>query len=520
MLWIRHDTIMATAILATWVAVANGGTGLTTVLEIGGLTRPVYVTHAPNDFERIFIVEQAGVIRIHTLGSGTSSIYLDIRSRVGDDFNEKGLLGLAIHPDYANNGFIYVNYTRSGTSNFDTRISRFQAIGPPMTATEADPDSESILLTYSQPFPNHNAGWMGFGPKDGYLYIASGDGGSGGDPGNRAQDITNQLLGKILRIDVDGGVPYAIPPTNPFVGISGDDEIWAYGLRNPWRCAFDTLTGDFYIGDVGQGLWEEVNVQSAASIGGENWGWRCREGAHDFDFSGNCGNETLIDPNHEYDHGGGRCSISGGEVYRGCAIPGLQGTYFFADFCSDQIWSFRGAGVAEFQERTAELEPAGPLSIGNPSSFGVDAYGEIYICDLGGGEVFKIVPAAGGPFSDCNENGKEDACDFADGTSLDANLDGIPDELGCDDDDVCTADACAPGLTCTNTANIYGDVDHNGTVNLTDLFCVLAGFSDLFVDCTFHDIDIHPCIGNDTINLFDLFGVIGAFSAEDPCCSP
>ncbi len=493
------------------------GSALSTELVVSGLTRPVFVTHAPGDFGRIFVVEQPGRIKVVDLSSGIATVFLDIQSRVGSEFSEKGLLGLAFHPDYATNGFFYVNYTRPGDPS-DTRISRFSVLGDPATSNAADPASEAILLAYLQPFSNHNGGWLAFGPNDGFLYIATGDGGNGGDPGDRAQTITNERMGKLLRIDVDGGFPFAIPPSNPFVNQPGDDEIWAYGLRNPWRNAFDRQTGDLYIADVGQNAWEEINFQAASNTGGTNWGWRCREGAHDFNFGGNCANETLVDPIHEYSHGGSpfRCSITGGEVYRGCAIPGLSGTYFFADFCSGQIWSFRGAGVIEFQERTAELEPPGPASIDSISSFGMDARGELYICDLSDGEVFKIVPV-GGLFKDCNQNGIEDACDIASGASLDVDRNGIPDEVDCNDNNTCTAEVCNAGV-CSNVPNSYGDVDHDGTINLFDLFCVLDGFSGDFSVCAATDTDIEPCLPNETINLFDLFAVLEAFNGVDPCC--
>jgi glucose/arabinose dehydrogenase len=387
-------------------------TPLTTELVASGLVDPLFVTFAPGDADRVFIVEQPGVIRILDVASEPpvllGSPFLDIQGPVVDGGDEQGLLGLAFHPDFQSNGFFYVNYTGSGG---DTRVSRFEV--PVATPNDANEASELVLLTIDQPQSNHNGGWMAFGPNDGLLYIAIGDGGGGGDddaghtPGvGNGQDITANLLGKILRIDVDGndgpGGTYGIPPQNPFVNETGDDEIWAYGLRNPWRNAFDRLTGDLYIADVGQATWEEVDFQPAASAGGENWGWRCREGPDDFNFGGDCGSATLLDPIYEYSHGGSpfRCSITGGEVYRGCAVPDLSGTYFYADYCSDQIWSFQvqGGAVTNLQERTAELDPPGALSITNITSFGLDAEGEIYIVDRGG-EVFKIVPD--GPAAAC-----------------------------------------------------------------------------------------------------------------------
>jgi glucose/arabinose dehydrogenase len=395
-------------IVSAGLAIVTGAaraapTPLTTERVAVGLDDPVFVTFAPDDFERIFIVEQPGVIRILDLASEPPALlagaFLDIRARVRNTANEQGLLGLAFHPDFQSNGFFYVNYTGNDD---DTRVSRFEV--PAATPDDADETSEVVLLEIGQPQTNHNGGWLAFGPNDGLLYVATGDGGGGGDdnaghtPGvGNGQDITANLLGKILRIDVDGtdgpGGAYGIPPDNPFVGVAGDDEIWAYGLRNPWRNAFDRLTGDLYIADVGQGSWEEIDFQPASSAGGENWGWRCREGAHNFNFGGGCGSATLLDPIEEYAHDTPPCSsITGGEVYRGCAVPDLHGTYFYADYCRDQIWSLevQGGAATNGQERTAELDP-GALSIDDVSSFGLDAEGEIYIVDRGG-EVFKLVP--------------------------------------------------------------------------------------------------------------------------------
>jgi glucose/arabinose dehydrogenase len=396
-------TSLAIAGLLLLASAAAAQTPLTTELVASGLERPLFVTHAPGDANRVFIVEQPGRVRILDLTQQPPALraqaFLDITPRVVTTGNEQGLLGLAFHPDFAANRRFYVNYTDLAG---DTVVSRFEV--PANAPDQANPNSELVLLTFHQPQHNHNGGWLAFGPHDGLLYIGSGDGGGRDDEGNghtletgNAQDTSDNLLGKILRIDVDGsdgpGGNYGIPPGNPFVGVAGDDEIWAFGLRNPWRNAFDTLTGDLYIADVGQRLWEEVNFQPAASSGGENWGWRCREGAHDFNTL-NCEGLTLLDPIHEYSHGGAphRCSITGGEVYRGCAVPDLAGTYFFADYCSDQIWSFRmvGGDLTDFVERTAELT-AGGSSIDRITSFGLDARGEIYIADRLG-EIFRIVP--------------------------------------------------------------------------------------------------------------------------------
>lgn len=366
-----------------------------TVRITTGLVRPVQVTHAPGDTSRIFIVEQrsgsTGRIRIFDFNTNTllATPFLSI-SGVSTQ-SEQGLLGMAFHPNYANNGYFYVNFTNSAGT---TVIRRYTVSANPNVANAA---SGFDIMTVSQPFTNHNAGWLAFGP-DGYLYIAMGDGGSGNDPGNRAQNLGN-ILGKMLRIDVDGGSPYAIPASNPFVSVpSALNEIWAYGLRNPWRCAFDSLNGDLYIADVGQNAWEEINVQPGTSAGGENYGWRCKEGNNCTGLSGcTCSSPLLTNPVHVYGISGNpNCAVIGGEVYRGSAIPTLVGTYFFADYCSSQLWSFSyvGGSVTNLQNRTTELTPpAGQGTITNPTSYGLDANGEMYITTLGG-SVYKIITLA------------------------------------------------------------------------------------------------------------------------------
>ena len=419
-------SILIPAILS---ATARAGqTPLTTTRIATGLTSPIYVTHLAGDYDRLFIVEQCGRVKIFKNGAVQSQLFLDLSTKVSCS-GERGLLGLAFHPEYdgdANKQF-FVNYTDTIGR---TVVARYSVSSNPDVADT----TEEILIRIDQPFANHNGGWIDFG-VDGYLYVATGDGGDGNDPGNRAQTITDQLLGKILRIDVDGDdFPgdalrnYAIPSGNPFVGVTGDDEIWAYGLRNPWRCSFDRQTHDLYIGDVGQDALEEVDFQPAADAGGRNYGWRCMEGTDCTGLTGcTCDDPSLTFPIHEYSHSGFQNSITGGYVYRGCTIPDLQGTYFFADFGRNRIWSLRydGAAVSEFQERTTELEP--PVgSIASVSSFGEDAYGELYITDLFGGEVFKLVPDVA--IADCNSNQIADACDIASGQSPDQNGDDVPDE--------------------------------------------------------------------------------------------
>jgi len=474
-----------------------GGDLLTTKLVASGFRSPLFVTSAPGDFTRIFVLEKAGVIKVVDLKTGSASVFLDIRSRVGT-VGEKGLLGLAFHPNYAKNGFFYVNYTTFGTS-FETRISRFSVSGDPKTSNVALPASEASLLTYAQPFSNHNGGWIAFGPNDGYLYIASGDGGGAFDPDNRGQDITDQKLAKILRIDVDSASPFAIPPDNPFVGREGDDEIWAYGLRNPWRCAFDAATGDLYIADVGQAKWEEVDVQLATSAGGENYGWRRMEGNHCFNPPTACRTPSMTLPIYEYDHAGGRQSITGGEVYRGCAIPEMSGQYFFADWGSNQIWSFKGPRGVGLKERTVELTPPDGLSIQTIASFGLDSYGEIYLCDFAGGEIFKVVPRRS-VLADCNGNGIEDACDTRDGTASDIDGNEVPDQCQC-------------------VQFVDTDINNDGRVDAADLFCILDGFSGKFSQCTLADDDVSPCPGGDgVINLFDLVPVLKRLRGRLDCC--
>jgi glucose/arabinose dehydrogenase len=378
---------------------------ITTQQIVSGLDRPLFVTAPPDDTERLFIVEQhTGRIKILHLGTGMVNVspFLDLDGLSVD--NEQGLLGLAFHPDYRNNGFFYVNFTdAAGTSH----IRRYQVSTNPDLA---DPGTATAILSYSQPQANHNGGWLAFGPNDGYLYISTGDGGGtdDNDTGHTAdlgngQDITDNLLGKILRLDVDNddfpgdaNLNYAIPATNPFVGQSGDDEIWAYGLRNPWRPGFDRQSGDLYIADVGQNLWEEINFQPASSSGGENYGWRVMEGTscHSGADPLPCNDPSFVVPIHEYSHGAapdGGFSITGGYVYRG-PHPALQGMYFFADYITEQIWTFRYEGMnkTEFTNRTVEMTPD-IGSINDISSFGEDARGNLYIVDLGG-ELFRILP--------------------------------------------------------------------------------------------------------------------------------
>ncbi len=350
---------------------------------VSGLASPVALAHAGDGSGRLFIVLQEGQVVIFDGNQLLATPFLDITSFVSC-CGERGLLSVAFHPNYPINGFFYVNYT---DSNGNTVIARYTVSADPDVA---DPNSGVIVLTISQPFSNHNGGQLQFGP-DGYLYIGMGDGGSGGDPQNNAQQL-NTLLGKMLRIDVDSGLPYAIPSDNPFVGDpSALDEIWSLGLRNPWRFSFDRLTGDLFVADVGQSAWEEVNAQPAGSSGAENYGWRLMEGNHCFNPSVNCNDGTLTLPIIEYDHSLG-CSITGGYRYRGSEILELEGTYLYADFCSGRIWGANEDGIGGWV--TNELSHTN-FSI---TTFGEDEAGEIYFAhyDSSNGVIYRLNGGVGG----------------------------------------------------------------------------------------------------------------------------
>jgi Ca2+-binding RTX toxin-like protein len=367
-------------------------------LVSNGFSRPIFATSAPGDANSLYVVEaHTGQIRILNPSTGVinPTPFLDMSDAEMSRGGEEGLLGLAFHPDYATNGRFFVFITNAD-GDLEIR-SYLRSTGNP---DQADPGSGDVILTIPHPGEsNHNGGWMGFGP-DGYLYISVGDGGGSGDPRNNAQNL-NSLLGKMLRIDVDGddfvGDPdrdYRIPANNPFAGIAGADEIWALGLRNAWRPSFDRLTGDLYIADVGQGNREEVNFQSSASAGGVNYGWKIREGLAGYDGSATPGTPVLTDPVADYGHvsaPNGGFSITGGYVYRGTS-PGLQGHYFFADFVTDQLWSIKVVNgvVTEFVNRTAQLAVSGG-TVDNISSFAEDGNGNLFIIGLDG-EVFRIDP--------------------------------------------------------------------------------------------------------------------------------
>ncbi len=337
-----------------------------------GLIQPVFIGHAGDQSQRLFILEQPGRIRILQNGILQPSAFLDISDRVGAG-GEMGLLGLAFHPHFAKNGRFFVNYTRKPDAA--TVVAKFQVSQNPNRAIP----KEKILLTVPQPYTNHNGGMLAFGP-DGYLYIATGDGGAGGDPGNRGQN-PDTLLGKLLRIDVDQGKPYGIPPDNPFAGRPSGREIFALGFRNPWRFSFDRQTGQLWAADVGQNRWEEIDLVEA----GHNYGWRVMEGAHCYQPSRGCATDGLTLPVAEYPNQSPHCAVTGGYVYRGQHVSFLRETYVFGDYCSGRIM-----GLIDGQ-------PLVLLASGlRISSFGEDEAGELYVVDHGGG-IYKITPAGTKP---------------------------------------------------------------------------------------------------------------------------
>lgn len=393
------------AALALWLIfpASAAHSQLMTTRVASGLAYPIYGTAPVGDAERLFIVQQRGQIRILKNGALLTRPFIDIDPLVpnitGND--ERGLLGLAFPPDYDESGHFYLYYTDlSG----DSRVRRYSVSSDPDSAVAS---SAFDILFADQPDVNHNGGTIQFGP-DGYLWIGFGDGGGSFDTYGNGQNPAT-LLGKMLRIDptsdafpADPVQNYAIPPDNPFVGEpTFRDEIWAYGLRNPYRWSFDRLTGDVWIADVGQGCWEEVDFEPAGFAGGRNYGWPELEGNHCLQmgdcFATGCDSTGMTLPIREYSHAqdGFSCSISGGFVYRGSAIPNLGGTYFYADFCSQQIYSFRydGVNVTQLANRTAQLAPGGGLAITAPAGFGEDGLGELYIMDRAAttGEVYKIL---------------------------------------------------------------------------------------------------------------------------------
>jgi cysteine-rich repeat protein len=367
------------------------GTALDSVLFLDGLERPVHLTAPPGDVGRVLITEQRGRVRVVQVdGTLLETPFLDIDDLVSC-CGERGLLSVAFHPAYATNGHFFVNYTDNAGN---TVIARYQVSADPQVA---DRDSAMILLTITQPFDNHNGGQVAFGP-DGFLYVGMGDGGDQNDPDELAQN-PGELLGKMLRLDVNRAGPPWGATTNPFHDGGATlplDEIWSIGFRNPWRFSFDRLTGELYIGDVGQDNWEEIDVEPAGGPGGLNYGWDVFEGdGHCVQNNGQCtAPNDFVTPVLEYTHEEG-CSVTGGFVYRGCAMPDLRGTYFYSDYCTPFIRTFKGVVGGEAQnqaDRTTDLAPGNGRAIDGLSSFGEDGRGELYMLDLLDGEVFKIVP--------------------------------------------------------------------------------------------------------------------------------
>ena len=350
----------------------DGQVQLTNAFPALTFTRPIFLTHAGDGTNRVFVAQQDGYIRVFSNDSavGSYTTYLDINDKLSSTGGEEGLLGLAFHPDYATNGFFYINYT--APSPLRTVVARYKVMGG--NPNKADSLSEQIIIEINQPYSNHNGGMILFG-QDGYLYIGMGDGGSGGDPQNYAQNLQS-LLGKMLRLDIDTTMGYRIPPTNPFYGNpnAGREELFAWGLRNPWRFSEDTTSGLMLVGDVGQVQWEEIDdIQN-----GLNYGWRCYEGNAPYNTSG-CGPVTEYTfPIKVYPHSGGDCSVTGGYIYRGYRRPEFEGAYIYGDYCTGKIWLLRYEGGQVTED---SLLINAPFSV---SSFGVDGDGELYICNYNG----------------------------------------------------------------------------------------------------------------------------------------
>ncbi|MGH7130628.1 MAG: PQQ-dependent sugar dehydrogenase [Phycisphaerales bacterium] len=451
-------------------------------------SRVTAIASAPGDYSRLFVTEQTGRVRLIKNGVLQTTPFLDLSAICSGPaaYLEYGLLGIGFHPDYIHNGYFYVTYTPGNSTLAHWTLARYRvsAANPDV----ADPASAQVILSITYDIKQHRAGWVEFGP-DGYLYTATGDGGEG-DPSNAASNIlaSSNLSwrGKILRLDINGpdnapGTPdddgfpadatkhYLVPPTNPFAASATNrPEIWAYGLRNPWKCTFDRLTGDMYIGDVGQSLREEVSFQPAG-VGGLNYGWRCREGSVSSGITAGCtpplpdsvapviDYARQADPN--FPNG---ASVTGGYVYRGCAMPDLHGVYFFADWVSGEVYSFRysqAGGRTQLTNRGPELSPTGAATIGNITAFGQDAFGEIYYFGTGG--LWKIIPRTAAP--DCNANGIADACELAAKLLHDRNHNIVPDE-------------CEPGFCLPDIAALGGAPGADHAITVDDLVFYLSAF--------------------------------------------
>jgi len=474
-------------------AASNGGLPAVQLTQLpGSLDSPLDVVNAGDGSGRLFVVEQTGHIRLFKNGAFNATDFLDIHTVVNYDGGERGLLGAAFHPNYVNNGFFYVYYTDLSSPVYNLTIARYTVSADPDVA---DPASAQIVLQIPHPVnTNHNGGNLVFGPVDHYLYMGTGDGGGGGDVPNNAQN-KNILLGKLLRIDVDGTgavpcgqstpMPYAIPPTNPFVGVDGCDEIWAYGVRNPWRFEFDRETADMIMADVGQELYEEVDFQPASSAGGENYGWHLMEGLHCYNPPTNCDDGSLTLPVLEETHANGWCAIVGGFRYRGAAIPGLTGVYLYGDLCLGEIWAAtESAGIWTAQRL---LDPS--LTI---SSFGQDEAGELYVVDLGGA-VYRIDPISN-PTPTITNLSPDTVIAGDPGFTLDVFGTGFVNEstVQWNGADRATTFVSSTHLTATITA---GDIAAAGIVSI-DVFNPLpgggtSGAQSFYVNTNFLDVPIN-----------------------------
>lgn len=397
----RLATIRRSACLAVLLACAPAASGAQEIALrklADGFDQPTYLLSLPDDPDALFVLEKKGRLRaLDGDGRKQERTVLDLRDAVSD-VSERGFLGMDFHPRFGtDNRWFFLHYSdRQGR----TVISRFELPQPEAGAPwVANPASERVIFTLDQPWPNHNGGMIEFGP-DGFLYIGLGDGGAADDQLGAGQDLGN-LLGKILRIDVDGGDPYAIPGDNPFVGVAGArPEIWAWGIRNAWRFCFDPENGDLWIGDIGQNKWEEIDWLPGGHPGGANFGWDLLEGSHDFEPRAGMDRSALVAPVYELPHGqpAGHCSVTGGYVYRGEAIPALRGAYFWADYCSHAIGTLRvdrAGKLTEAVDRSEELNPG--RKVRDVASFGEDAVRELYLLSLSGGTVWKLVPVAAAP---------------------------------------------------------------------------------------------------------------------------
>lgn len=446
---------------------------------LDGLSAPLYLTHAGDGSGRIFILERAGRIRIHDGQQLLPTSFLDITQEV-DTSGEGGLLGLAFHPNFSSNRRFFINYTRTFQGQFQSVIAEYQA--SPGNPDIADPNGQ-ILLTYDQPRLNHDAGWLGFGP-DGYLYIAVGDGGGAGDPDANGQNI-NTLLGSILRIDVDSGTPYGIPPTNPFVGQPGADEIYAYGFRNPWRASFDRSTGRLFVGDVGQNRFEEVDIVAA----GGNYGWNIVEGNSCYPPGANCDTSAFMTPIHVYDHGDGN-SITGGYVYRGPAATDHQGDYIFGDYGHGTLWSLRETSPGIWQ-RTFEA------SLQQLASFGEDEEGNLYAVSLAG-SVMRIRFGSGAAVADLSLNKVSQQINPPVGTNLNYTL--TVSNSGPDPAESLTLTDDLPGsLLLQGTGSSTASCSRNGNLVTCNLQQLGVG-SSVVVNITAKVLQGGPIVNSATVN--------------------